>query len=174
MVLHKDEDPLVRKEMERLHEHRLGQIKDEKRVKILEYADEPDWKAWLAKHGVGVGNVFPQKVPYYLLLVGGPERIPFEFGQFLSLEYTVGLLHFDSVDGYRQYVDSLIAYEIVGARRDARKRSFSARRRSSTANPAQRHQSRAAAGRRLAWFGERHGQTCSRDPRVCHQRPVLG
>ena len=83
--------------------------------KSLEYADEPDWKAWLAKYRVGAGNVFPQKVPYYLLLVGGPERIPFEFGQFLSLEYAVGLLHFDSVDGYRQYVDSLIAYETGGA-----------------------------------------------------------
>ncbi len=83
--------------------------------KSLEYADEPDWKAWLAKYRVGAGNVFPQKVPYYLLLVGGPERIPFEFGQFLSLEYAVGLLHFDTVDGYRQYVDSLIAYETGGA-----------------------------------------------------------
>ena len=111
VVLHKDEDPLVRKELERLAEHRRGQIKDDTRVKILEYAGEPDWKAWLAKYKVGAGNVFPQKVPYYLLLVGGPERIPFDFGQLLSLEYAVGLLHFDSADGYRRYVDSLIAYE---------------------------------------------------------------
>jgi hypothetical protein len=115
VVLHKDEDPLVRKELERLLEHRRSQIQDDTRVKILEYDDEPDWKAWLAKYLVGVGNVFPHKVPYYLLLVGGPERIPFEFGQLLSLEYAVGLLHFDGVDGYRQYVDSLIAYESDGA-----------------------------------------------------------
>ncbi|HSN78627.1 MAG TPA: hypothetical protein VL334_26450 [Anaerolineae bacterium] len=115
VVLHKDEDPLVRRQLERLVEHRRGQIQDDSRVKVLEYADEPDWKAWLAKYRVGVGNVFPQRVPYYLLLVGGPERIPFEFGQMLSLEYAVGLLHFDSVDGYRQYVDSLIAYETGAA-----------------------------------------------------------
>ena len=29
---------------------------------------------WLAKHGMGHGDAEPEKVPYYLLLVGGPER----------------------------------------------------------------------------------------------------
>ncbi len=33
LVLHKDEDPEVRKEMERLREHRRGQINDDTRVK---------------------------------------------------------------------------------------------------------------------------------------------
>lgn len=114
-VLHKDEDPLVRKEIERLYDHRRSQIADDARVKLLEYAGEPDWKTWLAKYKVGAGNVFPQKVPYYLLLVGGPERIPFDFSQLLSLEYAVGLLHFDSAAGYGRYVDSLIAYETGNA-----------------------------------------------------------
>ena len=95
----------------RLYEHRCQQIGDEKRVKVLEYAGETDWLDWLAKYGVDAGNVYPWRVPYYLLLVGGPERIPFDFCQMLSMEYAVGLLHFDDVAAYARYVDSVIAYE---------------------------------------------------------------
>ncbi len=95
----------------RLYEHRRQQIKDDLRVKVLEYAGEAGWREWLAKYRVGAGNVNPFRVPYYLLLVGGPQRIPFDFCQMLSLEYAVGLLHFDDAAAYGRYVDSVIAYE---------------------------------------------------------------
>jgi hypothetical protein len=111
VVFHKDEHEAVKKELGRLYEHRLKQIGDDKRVKILEYAGEQDWKKWLEKYKVSPGGIKPYRVPYYLLLVGGPERIPFQFSQLLSWEYGVGLLHFDHVEEYRQYVDSVIAYE---------------------------------------------------------------
>lgn len=111
VVFHKDEDPAIKNEVMRLYEHRRKQINDDKRVKVLEYADEASWKEWLAKYKVGAGSVYPWRVPYYLLLVGSPERIPFDFSQMLSLEYAVGLLHFDHVEEYSRYVDSVITYE---------------------------------------------------------------
>jgi len=96
VVLQTDEDPLCARKLERWPSIAAAKSRtthgEDPRI-----CREPDWKTWLAKYKVGAGNVFPQKVPYYLLLVGGPERIPFDFGQLLSLEYAVGLLHFDSV-----------------------------------------------------------------------------
>lgn len=119
VVFHKDEDAAVKKEVMRLYEHRCQQIGDDTRVKVLEYDGETDWLDWLAKYGVDAGNVYPWRVPYYLLLVGGPERIPFDFCQMLSMAYAVGLLHFDDAAAYARYVDSVIAYE----RGDAKPRS---------------------------------------------------
>ena len=45
-------------------------------------------------------NVDPTCVPYYLLVVGCPARIPFGFCRELSVEYAVGLLSFDTAAGY--------------------------------------------------------------------------
>lgn len=111
VVFAKDVDEGVKREIMRLHEHRCQQIGDTTRVKVLEYAGEEDWLSWLGKYDVGPGNIYPWRVPYYLLLVGGPEQIPFEFCQMLGMEYAVGLLHFDDAKGYARYVDSVIAYE---------------------------------------------------------------
>jgi hypothetical protein len=66
---------------------------------------------WLKKYNVEPGDIEPWRVPYYLLVVGSPERIPFKFSQDLGMLYAVGLLHFDQPADYRRYVDSLIAYE---------------------------------------------------------------
>jgi hypothetical protein len=71
-------------------------------------------------YGVATGAVAPTKVPYYLLLVGGPDAIPFEFQYLLDIEYAVGRLAFDRVAQYRQYAESVVAYETAGAVPNAR------------------------------------------------------
>lgn len=64
------------------------------------------------------GEVDPQKLPYYLLIVAAPNQIPFEFQFDLDKQHAIGRLYFENVPqggydlaAYGQYVDRLIAYE---------------------------------------------------------------
>ena len=112
VVFHEDESDAVKKALEPLIEHRRREIGDDTIVKVLDYKKQDEsMAAWLARHGVGQGNVIPANIPYYVLLVGGPDRIPFDFGQHLDVEYAVGRLHFDKAEDYSTYAQSLIDYE---------------------------------------------------------------
>lgn len=110
IVTSTDEDEAVRQSMQPLVEHRRMQL-GPNAVTELGYEPGESYRDWLNRHGAAPGSVDPSKVPYYVLLVGSPQRIPFRFQYLLDVEYAVGRLNFDAVDGYRQYVDSVIAYE---------------------------------------------------------------
>jgi len=67
---------------------------------------------WLNSKGVTWGVVDPKKgVPLYLLLLGGPKQIPFEFQYMLDSYWNVGRLDFDSPADYRAYAEAVVAYE---------------------------------------------------------------
>jgi hypothetical protein len=110
IVYHTDEEADVRAALTGLVEHRRGN-----RTKVLDYRNGESIRDWLTRHHVSRGNVNPDNVPYYVLLVGSPERIPFEFQFDLDAEYCVGRIDFDSADDYRRYAASVVEYETTDA-----------------------------------------------------------
>ncbi len=111
IVFLQGEDPAVKTALQKLIDHRRQKINNDSIVKVLDYAPGEEYEGWLARYNVAPGSIVPTSVPFYLLLVGDPKLMPFDFSQLLDAEYAVGRLHFDTPAEYEAYVDSLIAYE---------------------------------------------------------------
>ncbi|HTM33678.1 MAG TPA: hypothetical protein VL263_20340 [Vicinamibacterales bacterium] len=82
------------------------------------YREFPDYPAgqsardWLNKRGVTLAVVDPtQGVPLYLLIVGSPTEVSFEFQYLLDCYWNVGRLHFDTPAEYAAYAEAVVKYE---------------------------------------------------------------
>src|SRR5262249_28444615 len=103
VVFTPDTSEEVRNALQPLIEHRTGQA-PHKRPKVLEYAPGEPREQFLRRYGAHGSDVEPWRVPYYLLLVGGPEEVPFELQYELGVDYAVGRLAFDRPEDYRRHV----------------------------------------------------------------------
>lgn len=108
----------VKKKLEPLIEHRRKQVNNDRLFKIFEgdasFVAGDTAATWLAKGGknIEMRDVNPKKgVPYYVMIVGSPTEIPFEFQYGLDLFWAVGRLYFPSADEYGRYADSVVEYE---------------------------------------------------------------
>lgn len=89
----------------RLAQHRGMQPVDEPLVYNNE--GEADWRKWIERYTAPQSG----KTPYYILIVGGPDQVPFGFQSLLNSAAAVGRVDFDHPDDLAGYAEKLIRLE---------------------------------------------------------------
>jgi hypothetical protein len=114
VVFARDCDPSICEALQPILELRRQEAGDLFKVFEGSSAPGPDESAvrWINRNGATLDVVDPNNgIPYYLMLVGSPESIPFEFQYTLDIYWAVGRLFFPSATDYARYAASVVAYE---------------------------------------------------------------
>lgn len=126
VLVHENTGEEILREIEKFRSHRKvhNNIPDGLCPEIIILSGVPDYRKFLADRDISPGFGDVRKLPYYLLIVGGPELIPFRFQYELATEYAVGRIAFRSSEEYRAYIDQLIKYETAANVPTERKIAF--------------------------------------------------
>lgn len=118
VIFARDADPGIRSALDPLVQHRRSQASatTERRFRVLEqssgYQPKESAEQFLDRFGLMMGSpVVPDQLPYYLLIVGGPDEIPFSFQYALDVGCAVGRIAFDDVGAYARYAAAVVAAE---------------------------------------------------------------
>jgi hypothetical protein len=113
VVFPRGADPAVRDALRPLLKMRRAQAGAvrETRYRELELRPGESLEAFLGRHGRGPGPVHPDRMPYYLLLVGDPAAVPFELQTGLDVQHAVGRICFDTPEEYAAYAAALARQE---------------------------------------------------------------
>lgn len=122
VVFAADTDPSVRRALRPLLEHRRRQAARIEERHYRELAGADGYRAgesaadFLVRHQVAPGQpANPLRMPYYLLLVGDPEAIPYRVQYLLDVVYAVGRLHLPSPQAYERYAWAVVDAERASA-----------------------------------------------------------
>jgi hypothetical protein len=111
-----DADSLIHEKLQPLLDLRRKQVQSPKLFKIFEGREGAHQGQladnWARQRGVSLtAAVDPRMgVPYYLLIVGSPQQISFEFQAMLKLQWAVGRLYFDDIEDYGRYARAVVDY----------------------------------------------------------------
>jgi hypothetical protein len=109
VVVPPDLDPAVLEALDpllRLRQEQAGDL-----FRRLELRPREDKDDFLARHGMGPSVVDPRKVPYYLLLVGSPDEVPFDVQYQLGVSYAVGRVDLEDPEACAAYAATVVAAE---------------------------------------------------------------